>query len=286
MAKDIHNAAGFGNPTEVLRFLKQGVPVDSPDHEGATALARAARYNHVNVAELLVAAGAAVDHRDKIGRTPMHLAAGLGCVEVLSFLIASHANIEATDERGETPLMYAASSGDYPTAQALIRKGARLDAQDKNGYTALIHALLIAGDDYGQRLDLIRMLISGGADLARTDVNGRTAAQIAAEINRDPELVAILQRAAGLPVTAQKWDMIGGQQCVLCKKLARWTPLKHHPDHIALDVVQEWIGINLPGRIKYATGTMYRGKQLIKLAALNAWHEELCAAAAGTKTNA
>jgi ankyrin repeat protein len=54
MAKDIHNAAGYGSEKEVSRFLNQGVSVDLADHEGAAPLARAARFGHLAVAELLL----------------------------------------------------------------------------------------------------------------------------------------------------------------------------------------------------------------------------------------
>lgn len=276
MAKDIHSAAGYGTAKEVSRLLKQGVSVDLADHQGATPLARAARFGHLEVAELLVTSGATVDHKDSAARTALHLAASNGYEPVLQLLIRSGANMEATDERGETPLMYAAGQGQYSTVHTLIRSGAKVNAQDNHGYTAIVHSFLIVGSDYAQRLDVTRLLIASGANVTLRDREGKTAVDLAEGIDHDPELLAILQQAAGAPVIAQRWDMVGGQTCVLCDKLKRWTPSKTHPDYISPDFVEEWIGTSLPGRVKNGPGTMYRGKRLIKLQILEAWHGELC----------
>src|SRR5262245_13409137 len=100
MAKDIHNAAGYGSSKEVSRFLKKGASVDARDAEGGTPLGRAARFDHLEVAELLVANGASIEQQDDLGRTPLHLAAALGSESVLRYLIGNRANIEATEKRG------------------------------------------------------------------------------------------------------------------------------------------------------------------------------------------
>lgn len=276
MAKDIHHAAGNGNAKEVARFLKRGIEVDAVDDEGATPLGRAARFGHRDVVQLLLSEGADVHHRDDAGRTALHRAATRGHVDVLTLLIDSGAEIDATEDRGETPLMYAAAQGQYAAGAVLIEAGADVNARDEAGYTPLVHALLIRAGDYNQRLELIRLLISSGTDLDRQDAEGKTAVELAEEIGHDPELIAILQAASGAPVTTGEWAMIGGPDCVLCRQLKRWKPSKRHPDYIRPDVVEEWLGTELPGRIRNASGTMYRGKRLIKLEILKAWHAELC----------
>jgi hypothetical protein len=276
MAKDIHNAAGNGNTKEVARFLKRGVAVDAVDDEGATPLGRAARFGHRDVVELLLSEGADVHHRDAAGRTALHRAAVRGHAELLTLLIDAGAEIDATEDRGETPLMYAALHGYYAAGAVLIKAGADVNAQDKQGYTPLVHSFQIRSGDHGERFELIRLLISSGTDLALRDAEGKTAAELAEEIGHDPELIAILQAASGAAVTTGEWSMIGGPDCVLCRQLKRWKPSKRHPDYIRPDVVEEWLGTELPGRIRNASGTMYRGKRLIKLEILKAWHAELC----------
>ncbi len=49
MAKDIHNAAGFGNLKEIQRFVKRGVSIDERGPTGMTPLMVAAYYFHNDV---------------------------------------------------------------------------------------------------------------------------------------------------------------------------------------------------------------------------------------------
>ena len=83
MAKSLHSAAGYGSCKEVSRYLKKGVPVDLPDEQGATPLARAARFDHVEVAALLLANGANPALKDREGKTALALAEEIGRGEEL-----------------------------------------------------------------------------------------------------------------------------------------------------------------------------------------------------------
>lgn len=261
---------------EVERFLKHGLPVDSTGADGVAALGLAARYDHTDIVELLVSQGARIDHQDQLGRAALHHASEMGSVNALRFLLECGANAEAADRHGRTPLMYSASGGEFPAAEALIRHGADVNAQDNGGCSALMHAMLINAGQYCRRFDLIKLLISSGADPLQTNEAGQTAVQVAEEIDRDPELTAFLQEAAGLPVTTGRWDMVGGADCVLCRKLKQRVLPQRYPDRISTDEVEEWLGASLPGRVKYSEVIPFRGSELIRLDILHAWHAELC----------
>jgi ankyrin repeat protein len=266
MAKDIHNAAGYGSLKEIQRFLAAGVDVDLLDADGNTPLLRACRFGQIHAAQLLVNEGASVNASSSgwTGRTPLHVASALGSAPLVEFLLDQGARLEAADDRGWTPLMCAASQGMHSIAKILINRGAKLDAQDKDGYTALVHAFEINSGPYTDRFNVIELLLDRGCNPNLVDAQGKTALDLAIEIDRDSELIARLQKAVGKPVTAEQWDMVGGDECVLCKGLARWKPSKQHPDYIAPDVIESWLGVSPPGRVKFASGTMYRGKVLIK----------------------
>ncbi|MBC8288893.1 MAG: ankyrin repeat domain-containing protein [Planctomycetes bacterium] len=276
MAKSIHNAAGYGNPKEVERFLKKGVPIDDEDDHGRSPLCLAATYGHLNVVEFLLPLGASVSHRASTGRTPLHFAAVSGYVEIVQRLLTAGTDIEAADDDGETPLMAAATHVCQDAARLLLENGADINARDTYGFTPLVHAMLINTGPYSRRLALIRELLEAGADPTIQSTDGQTAVDICEETGRDAELLAELQKAAGVEATAEKWEMIGGPECVLCRQLARWKPSKSHPDYIKPDLVAEWLGVSLPGRVADGEGTFYRGSQLVKLEILQTWHAELC----------
>jgi hypothetical protein len=279
MAKDIHNAAGYGSLKEIQRFLASGVEVDSIDADGDTPLLRACRFGQHLAARLLINKGASVNASTRNGRSSLHVASVCDCPELVELLLDEGAHLEATDENGWTPLMCAASQGMQSIAESLLDRGARVDAQDNNGYTALVHAFQINSGPYSDRLGVIEMLLDRGCNPNLVDAQGNTAVDLAVQIDRDHELIARLQTAAGLPVTAEQWEMVGGDDCALCKGLARWKPSKRHPDYIAPDIIESWLGVSPPGRVKFASGTMYRGKQLILRDAFDEWHSEKCAKA-------
>jgi len=152
--------------------LQQGVPVNSVDNEGFTALHRALRENlpdviqtlldngaDVNAAiqsgtdagttplmmasasnagwvEPLLKRGAKVDQADKYGRQAIAYAVVGGNVEAIKLLASHGANLNWQSERGETYLMLAAESAQGDSAKALIELGANRSLKNKEGKTA------------------------------------------------------------------------------------------------------------------------------------------------------
>jgi len=177
MAKDIHNAAGYGSLKEIQRFLAAGVDVDLLDADGNTPLLRACRFGQIHAAQLLVNEGALVNASSSgwTGRTPLHIASALGSVPLVELLLDLGARLEAADDRGWTPLMCAASQGMHSIVKILIDRGAKLDAQDKDGYTALVHAFEINSGRYTDRFNVIELLLDRGCN---PEVRGDIASSI------------------------------------------------------------------------------------------------------------
>lgn len=153
-------AARRGDESAVRRLLREGLAVDTPAADGATALHWAARGDRLALVQVLVEAGADVNAANRYGVSPLALAAINGSAPVVAALLAAGANPNAASPDGETALMLASRTGRADAVRRLIDRGADVDAREKwQGETALMWA---AGHDHG---DVVRLLAARGADL-------------------------------------------------------------------------------------------------------------------------
>ncbi|MBI5247684.1 MAG: ankyrin repeat domain-containing protein [Elusimicrobia bacterium] len=149
--KDLVEAAGQGNRTEISRLLKAGVPVDGrlgASDNGMTALTAAATIGQVDSVKVLLAAKADANLADLQGTSPLHKACfpPIGKDKALELqnkraivvaLLSAKAKPNVKDKQGWTPLMLAASVGDAAIVKALLDAGADASAKLSNGKTAL-----------------------------------------------------------------------------------------------------------------------------------------------------
>ena len=127
---------------ETVRVLiDEGVDVDAPQADGATALAWAVHWDDLATADLLLGAGADVDAPNDLGVTPLMLAGLNGSVPMVDLLLRAGADPNAARPAGGTALMMAARSGDATVLRRLIAAGADLDAATSSGHTALMWAV-------------------------------------------------------------------------------------------------------------------------------------------------
>eukprot|EP01105_Mastigella_eilhardi_P018060 TRINITY_DN4172_c0_g1_i3.p1 TRINITY_DN4172_c0_g1~~TRINITY_DN4172_c0_g1_i3.p1 ORF type:complete len:475 (-),score=103.05 TRINITY_DN4172_c0_g1_i3:878-2302(-) len=85
-------------------LVQSGVPVDSTDNEGHTALHWAAFKGYPNTALHLIRCGADVNRKDNEGDTPLHWACKKGNTTVAGVLIDEGANVLAKDNQGKVPV--------------------------------------------------------------------------------------------------------------------------------------------------------------------------------------
>ncbi|CAM6105245.1 unnamed protein product [Calypogeia fissa] len=120
----------------------------------------------------LVKQGAIIAKADYDGRTALHLAASKGYESVVLFLIREGADINAIDKFGITPLLEAVRGGHDHCMSVLIDQGAHLHLKDSGSY------LCQAVNDGNN--ELLRRLLTVGADPSSSDYDKRTALHIAA----------------------------------------------------------------------------------------------------------
>ncbi|MFH1373426.1 MAG: ankyrin repeat domain-containing protein [bacterium] len=102
-------AARFGDLDRVKSLLAaESELVNVKDNEGFLPLHWAARFDHREVAEYLLANGAEVDGRESHEMTPLHIAASSSSEDVAALLIDNGADINALDNNGDAPLDFAA----------------------------------------------------------------------------------------------------------------------------------------------------------------------------------
>jgi ankyrin repeat protein len=170
-------------------LIGQGVDVNAPQPDGATALHWAAHWDAVETSELLIGAGADVNVANDYGVTPIALACDNGADTMVRALLNAGADSNAARSTGETPVMTCARTGNADAVRLLLARGADPNASESwQGQTALMWA---AGEGH---VEIVRVLLSRGADVHARSNGGFTTLLIAARENL-PELVTVLLEA-------------------------------------------------------------------------------------------
>ena len=179
------SASRRGVVSEMEAALKAGVPVDSKDEWGHTALILAAKGGKTDACSLLITNKAEVDFLDKKNLTPLHYAAEGKHVDTVKVLLDAGAHADIYNELRETPLFDAAWFGELELCKILVEKGAKVDNQSKSTKrTPLIMAATM------HKTEICKFLMEKGADATLKDDKGRTALMNCAGIsdNTDPDV--------------------------------------------------------------------------------------------------
>ncbi|XP_049774986.1 ankyrin repeat domain-containing protein 39 [Schistocerca cancellata] len=126
--RGLWSPAQNGDMSRVKNLLERGVPVDSRDSAGYTALHYAARAGHAAICQQLIAAGALLDTKTRAGgATPLHRAAASGKLHIVQLLLEAGANSAVTDADGRTALHRAAEEGHSDVAELLLKNNKQLN---------------------------------------------------------------------------------------------------------------------------------------------------------------
>ena len=101
--KEYRIAASIGDTEAVERFLDSGVPVDSPNEIGMTALMMAVQNGNIDTVALLLNRGASVYARASGGCTPMTFAAENGHIALTALLLEKGASVHDRTRAGWDP---------------------------------------------------------------------------------------------------------------------------------------------------------------------------------------
>lgn len=141
-----------------LLIEKGGVPLESRDSEGRTALHVASWQGCTELVDLLLKHGANPNAQDKAGRPPLHSVAWTDNAEVGRRLLqASSVNIDLACHQGATALSIAAQEGHANIVAMLLERGANPNHVDKYGRSPV----KVAGK-HGH-FNIVRLLESFGA---------------------------------------------------------------------------------------------------------------------------
>jgi ankyrin repeat protein len=186
VADDVAEAAKRRDGAAVRTLVEQGVDVNAPRPDGATALHWAAHWDDLETARVLIEANANVNAANEYGVTPLTLATADAGPALVELLLRAGANPNAALPSGETPLMTATRVHAPAVVMALIARGADVNAQERShGQTALMWAFARG------HIDIARALIEQGADIHARSDSGFTPLLFAAR-HGDLEAVRLL----------------------------------------------------------------------------------------------
>ena len=146
-----------GATGDVERLLAEGASANAVDSDGVPALMTAALFADADMIELLLKRGADPNRTDESGATALMWS--VPDVNKVQRLLAHRANVNARSQTERTALLVAASyPGTVNLLRLLVEGGADLRAQDRSGATAL--SLAVRSSD----IDVVRFLVERGLD--------------------------------------------------------------------------------------------------------------------------
>lgn len=126
-------------------LLKEGLPVNQPNHQHETPLHVAARIGDETSIDQLLEAGADVRISNHHKQTPLMLAAAKGAHEIIEVLLAAGASLNALDAMGDNVLFYALRGRKRSILNRFIEAGAWVHHLNDQQHS-LVHEVASLGD--------------------------------------------------------------------------------------------------------------------------------------------
>ncbi|MCI4668752.1 MAG: ankyrin repeat domain-containing protein [Bacteroidia bacterium] len=193
----IHTSIIKDDLPAVSEYLQMGGDPSLKNKNGDNLLHLAARYNHLEIAELLLIGEAEVNSRNYVYWAPLHIAAKDGLEDMMRLLIKHGAELEARNNRGKTPLHIASIHGRRLSVSILLDAGADIHATMEKDMNPLHLAAW-----YGQS-EIALSLIDLGAEIDAVNEDGNTALHFAA-FNGQVRVIKVLVASGANPSIQNK----------------------------------------------------------------------------------
>ncbi len=191
MIEEFLAAARANDVKKLSQAIERGVPVDSKDESGKTALLVATYANAVEAARHLIKAGADVNAKDDLNDSPYLYAGAEGKLEILKLTVAAGADLKSINRYGGTALTPAAHHGHLEVVRFLLTTNIDINHINNLGWTALLEAVIL-GDGEERHTNIVKALIDAGADKTITDRDGITPLQHA-QSHRYKRMIELLK---------------------------------------------------------------------------------------------
>jgi ankyrin repeat protein len=160
-----------GDVETIKSLLNEDVYIHAQDKEGRCALVAAAYRNHLEIADLLIAAGADVNMKDNTLQSAYLISTSDGFTELLKKTLEAGADVHCTDSYNGTGLIRAADRGHVEIIRELLKTDIRVNHINRIGWTALLEAIIL-GDGGKRHTEVVRLLVDAGADVNLPDKDG------------------------------------------------------------------------------------------------------------------
>ncbi|WP_405619143.1 ankyrin repeat domain-containing protein [Streptomyces sp. NBC_01508] len=251
---ELFSAVYEGRDDTVVALLRSGVPAETTDRDGQSALYAAAVSDEPGAVRLLLAAGADPERASGPdgGDLPLCGAACGGHTEVVLALLASGAAPDRREAYGFTALAWAVGQGHPDTVAALLEHGADPGLPGPGGGAPDGEPPLVTAARRGS-LSTVRALLRHGAG-----ARDQTSAEALAEARRwtAPEAVEHELHAELLPMAGEGDEMVvrrieeDGGVTVVVETLKDGAPvasLERQTGHAAIvTVLEESLGVRTP----------------------------------------
>lgn len=186
-------AASKGLTERASWLIARGAPIDERDSRGRPALYYACYGGHAGVARALLAAGANANVAEGSHQWPyLYLAGHLGHANTVRVLLEFGADVMATVAGNS--VLHVARSTDV-TRALVAAANVDINARDATDWTPLMHASFFG------RVSVMRVLLSAGALIDATTLDGSSALHIASRNRQFMPAVVLVGAGADLTLT-------------------------------------------------------------------------------------
>jgi ankyrin repeat protein len=194
---ELFNAAACGNVKAIQSLIAQGVQLDTLNQDRQTALMVAVHYSRAPVVVALIKAGADVALLDPKGRTALGIAADLGMLEMVRTILSCGVKPDSTD-KPVSPLVRASRGGHLEIVRLLLTAGA-----DPNRISTYGNSSALTDAIEKNHVEVVHELVAAGANVNTPVEDACNAIQYAISAE-NLDLIRFLLKG-GADVNALNW---------------------------------------------------------------------------------